>query len=131
MSLGAATLLPGGSEAFFLYKLQQEPQLQYQFLGVATLGNTLGSCINYLLGRYLSELAISKSYFNHKSVQKAKNIFNRYGFISLLFSWMPIIGDPITFVAGLFRYSWMKFVLFVTVAKCLRYSFLLYLWMRI
>jgi len=129
--LGAATLLPGGSEAFFLYKLNESPSLVYTSLFVATLGNTLGSFINYLMGKYLREFAIKKSYFKQNSIVKATKFFEKYGFISLLLSWTPIIGDPITFVAGVLKYSWWKFLITVFIAKFIRYGVLMYIYVKI
>jgi membrane protein YqaA with SNARE-associated domain len=126
--LSAATLLPGGSEAFFLYKLNESPKLIYTSLFVATLGNTLGSFINYLLGKYLREFAMKKSYFKQNSITKATKIFEKWGFVSLLLSWTPIIGDPITFVAGVLRYSWWKFLVTVFIAKFIRYGVLMYIY---
>ena len=124
--LGAATLLPGGSEAYFLYKLHDEPNLAYTILLVASLGNTLGSLINYLLGKYLREYTIKKAYFKQKTIEKATKLFEKYGFIALLLSWTPIIGDPLTFVAGSLRYNWIKFLLLVFIAKIARYAFLIF-----
>ncbi|MFK5882049.1 MAG: YqaA family protein [Sulfurospirillum sp.] len=126
--LGAATLLPGGSEAFFLYKLNESPELIYISLFVASTGNTLGSFINYLLGKYLREFSLKKSYFKQNSIQKATKLFEKYGFISLLLSWTPIIGDPITFVAGILRYNWQKFLIIVFIAKFIRYAILMYIY---
>ena len=126
--LGAATLLPGGSEAFFLYKLDELPHLMYVSLFVASFGNTAGSFINYLLGKYLRSFALKKSYFKSDSVVKATEFFKKYGFVSLLMSWMPIIGDPITFVAGVLRYSWLKFLIIVFIAKFVRYGILAYIY---
>ena len=129
--LSAATLLPGGSEAYFIYKLNETPSLVYLLLLVASLGNTIGSFINYLLGKYLRELTIKKAYFKKKSVEKATKFFNKYGFISLLLSWTPIFGDPITFVAGILRYNWWKFLAIVFVAKFMRYGVLAYIYVKI
>jgi len=128
--LGAATLLPGGSEAYFLYKLNESPNLIYTSLFIASTGNTLGSFINYLLGKYLRNFALKKSYFKQNSIQKATKLFEKYGFISLLLSWTPIIGDPITFVAGIFRYNWWKFLGIVFIAKFVRYGILMYIYIK-
>ena len=121
-SFASATLLPGGSEALFVYLLSEHlnPVL---LLLVATLGNTLGSFVNYILGKYATDFALSKGYMKEKHLTKASSIFEKYGAWSLLFSWLPIIGDPLTFVAGIVRYAWWKFFLIVCFAKMARYIF--------
>lgn len=121
-SFASATLLPGGSEALFVYLLQQKEPL-ITVLCIATLGNTLGSFLNYLLGKYAASLALDKGYMKQKHLHKASSLFERYGALSLLFSWLPIVGDPLTFVAGIVRYTWWKFVFIVGFAKMARYAF--------
>lgn len=121
-SFASATLLPGGSEALFVYLLSEHlsPIL---LLVIATLGNTLGSFVNYILGKYATDFALSKGYMKEKHLTKASSLFEKYGAWSLLFSWLPIIGDPLTFVAGIVRYAWWKFVIIVGIAKLARYVF--------
>ncbi len=121
-SFASATLLPGGSEALFIYLLNEHlsPTL---LLAIATLGNTLGSFVNYILGKYATDFALSKGYMKEKHLIKASSVFEKYGAWSLLFSWLPIIGDPLTFVAGIVRYSWWKFLIIVGFAKFARYIF--------
>lgn len=121
-SFASATLLPGGSEALFVYLLSEHlsPIL---LLGVATLGNTLGAFANYILGKYATDFALRKNYMKEKHLQKASSLFEKYGAWSLLFSWLPIIGDPLTFVAGIVRYAWWKFIIIVGFAKLARYVF--------
>ncbi|WNY99920.1 YqaA family protein [Sulfurospirillum sp. 'SP'] len=121
-SFASATLLPGGSEALFIYLLSEHlsPTL---LLAIATLGNTLGSFVNYILGKYATDFALSKGYMKEKHLIKASSLFEKYGAWSLLFSWLPIIGDPLTFVAGIVRYSWWKFLIIVGFAKFARYIF--------
>ncbi len=120
ISLLAATLLPGGSEAVLLYDLSlgYNPTLLILF---ATIGNTLGSIINYFLGYKGIDFLTRKKYANPKQLQIATNRFERYGAFSLLLSWMPIIGDPITFIAGVLKYDLKKFVVVVFIAKGVRY----------
>ena len=60
-------------------------------------------------------------------ILKSKSYFDKYGSISLLFSWLPIIGDPITFVAGILKYDLKKFIVLVVIAKLSRYLFIAYL----
>ncbi len=121
ISLLAATLLPGGSEALLLYNLSlgYDPILLILF---ATIGNTLGSIINYFLGYKGINFLIDKGYAKSKQLQKATQTFQKYGAFSLLLSWMPIIGDPITFVAGILKYDIKKFIAVVFIAKGVRYS---------
>lgn len=121
-SFASATLLPGGSEALFLYLLSQKLPL-FTLLLSATLGNTLGAYVNFLLGKYTADFALKKGYMKEKHLKKATLIFENYGAWSLLLSWVPIIGDPLTFVAGMVRYGWLKFLLIVGCAKMARYLF--------
>ena len=121
-AFASATLLPGGSEALFVYLLNENLNPLF-LLFIATLGNTLGAFVNFGLGKYASTFALSKGYMSEKYLQKASSLFEKYGAVSLLFSWLPIIGDPLTFVAGMVRYPWWKFVLIVGVAKWARYVF--------
>lgn len=121
-SFASATLLPGGSEALFVYLLSENLN-PIVLLAIATLGNTLGSFVNFVLGKYATNFALSKGYMKEKHLTKASSLFEKYGAWSLLFSWLPIIGDPLTFVAGIVRYAWWKFLLIVCFAKLARYIF--------
>jgi membrane protein YqaA with SNARE-associated domain len=121
-SFASATLLPGGSEALFVYLLSEHLS-PIMLLAIATLGNTLGSFVNFVLGKYATDFALSKGYMKVKHLTKASTLFEKYGAWSLLFSWLPIIGDPLTFVAGIVRYAWWKFLIIVCFAKLARYIF--------
>ncbi|RUM64334.1 MAG: DedA family protein [Sulfurospirillum sp.] len=120
-SLLAATLLPGGSEALLLYDLSQTDQIFPLFLA-ATLGNTAGSAVNYLLGKKGVTYLTEKGYASHEVLVRAHTLFERYGAWALLLSWMPVIGDPITLIAGVARYAFFKFLLWVLIAKGVRYG---------
>ena len=122
-ALISATLFPLGSEALLLYDIKQGYNI-YLLLFFATLGNSIGSIINYFFGLKGEEYLINKNLLNEKYILKAKNYFDRYGGFSILFSWLPIIGDPITFVAGVLKYDFKKFLILVIVAKFSRYLFL-------
>ena len=124
--MGAATLLPGGSEALLLYYKSQGFDTLL-LLTFATLGNTLGSVVNYVLGKYATVWALRKNYIKALHVKKSKNYFDKYGAFALLLAWTPIIGDPITFVAGILRYNFWKFLILVFISKLLRYAFLLFI----
>ena len=119
-ALISATLFPLGSEALLIYDIKEGYNL-YLLIAVATIGNTLGSVINYFLGLKGEEYLISKNFLKEKYIIKSKYYFDKYGSISLLFSWLPIIGDPITIVAGILKYDFKKFLVLVFIAKLSRY----------
>ncbi len=122
-ALISATLFPLGSEALLIYDIKQGYNL-YLLLLFATLGNVLGSCINYYLGLKGEEYLIEKNYIKEEKIAKSKAFFDKYGSFALLLSWVPIIGDPITFVAGILNYNFKLFLLLVTLAKFGRYLIL-------
>ena len=123
VSFISATLFPLGSEALLIYDIKEGYNI-YLLLFFATLGNSLGSIINYYLGLKGEEYLIEKNLIKEKYINISKNYFDKYGFITILFSWLPIIGDPITFVAGILKYDFKKFVILVTIAKLSRYIFI-------
>ena len=122
-SFVSATLFPMGSEALLIYDLTLELSIYMIFVS-ATIGNTLGSIINYWLGLKGEEYLVEKKILDEQNILKAKNYFDKYGGYSLLISWMPVVGDPITFIAGIVKYDFKKFVLIVLAAKGGRYLFL-------
>ena len=122
-SLISATLFPLGSEALLIYDIKEGYNL-YLLLLFATIGNSLGSVINYFLGLKGEEYLLKKSLLKEEYIIKSKNYFDKYGAFSILFSWLPIVGDPITFVAGILKYDFKKFLILVIVAKFSRYLFL-------
>ena len=125
VSFGAATLLPFGSEALFVYDMSINPHYFWLWL-VATLGNTLGSVLNYFLGNKGERYLESKQKISTTHIAKYKAYFKRFGGYLLLLSWMPIIGDPITLIAGALKYRFDYFVVIVGIAKGLRYGFLIF-----
>ena len=126
VSFLAATLLPLGSEALLVYDVTQGYSLFFLW-GVATLGNTLGSMLNYVLGRKGERYLEKKGKVSVEKMKQARGFFKRYGAWSLLLSWVPIVGDPLTFVAGVLRYDFKCFSLIVFFAKGLRYAVVIFL----
>ena len=122
-SLISATLFPLGSEALLIYDIKEGYNL-YLLLLFATIGNSLGSVINYFLGLKGEEKKKKKSLIKESYIIKCKKYFDKYGLYTILFSWLPIIGDPITFMAGILKYDFKKFLIFVIIAKFSRYLFL-------
>ena len=119
----SATLFPLGSEALLIYDIKEGYNIYFLVI-VATIGNSLGSLLNYFLGLKGEEYLVEKKLINEKVILKSKSYFDKYGSISLLFSWLPIIGDPITFVAGILKYDLKKFIVLVVIAKLSRYLFI-------
>ena len=121
-AFGAATLLPLQSEAVLVGLLIREPSAWATLLLVATLGNVLGSIVNYLLGRAVDHLRERRWFpFSASQLERAQQRYQRWGQWSLLLSWMPVIGDPLTLIAGIMREPFWRFVLLVTLAKGGRY----------
>lgn len=116
----SATLFPFGSEALLIYNITQGYNI-YLLLFFASIGNTLGSIVNYFIGLKGEEYLVKKKYLNENKVLKTQKIFDKYGSFSLLLSWLPIIGDPITLIAGVLKYNFKKFVVLVLLAKSSRY----------
>ncbi|WP_249584045.1 YqaA family protein [Pseudomonas viridiflava] len=121
-ALGAATLLPMQSETVLAGMLLSQAYPAVVLLSVATLGNVLGSILNWLLGRSIIRLR-HKRWFpaSETQLEKAQRFYLKYGYWSLLLSWVPLIGDPLTLIAGVLREPLWRFVLIVTVAKGARY----------
>ncbi len=121
LSFLSATLLPLGSEGLLLYDLNEQYNILLLWL-FATFGNTLGSIVNYYLGAKGEKYLENKGYLSTRNMIKAKDRFKIYGGWSLLLSWVPVIGDPLTFIAGVLSYNFKRFIFIVFVAKGLRYA---------
>lgn len=127
-AFGAATLLPLQSEAVLVGLLAQTQYPVWLLVAVASLGNILGSCVNWWLGLKVEQYK-NKKWFpvSEQKMLQAQGIYQKYGFWSLLLSWVPVIGDPITLIAGLLKENFVRFVVMVSIAKIGRY--LLVYWM--
>ncbi|MCB1649359.1 MAG: DedA family protein [Pseudomonadales bacterium] len=123
----AATVLPFYSEAFLYVLLQSAPSALWPVL-IATAGNVLGSCVNWWLGRGILHFRHRRwFYFNEEQIERAQRGFQRYGLWTLLFAWVPVIGDPLTLIAGVMRVRFRIFVLLVTIGKAARYGVIAWL----
>ena len=121
-ALMAASFLPMQSEAVLIGLLVARQEPVASLLVIATLGNVLGAVVNWVLGRALRRFE-GRAWFpaSQEQLQRAQRWYLRYGRWSLLGSWLPIVGDPITVVAGALRESFWPFVALVTLAKGGRY----------
>lgn len=121
----SATLLPGSSEAALLALLAVGRGEAATLVAVATAGNLLGSLVNWVFGRFFSTLRDRRWFpIDDRSYRRATEWFGRYGVWSLLLSWLPIIGDPLTVVAGALRVGFLRFVVLVSIGKGARYLFI-------
>ena len=122
LSLCASTLIPLGSE-WLLVTLLLGGSDPLTAVTVASLGNSLGAVTSYLIGLGGSRWLIEKLLrINPQQQQRAQGWFTRYGSWALLFSWLPIIGDPLCLVAGILRHRFGQFILLVGIGKTARYS---------
>ncbi|PLX99169.1 MAG: hypothetical protein C0622_10885 [Desulfuromonas sp.] len=123
----AATILPLSSEVV-LTSLLLAGLTPTTLVLVATTGNVLGSLVNYALG-YWAGVGVSKKWLKmtEEEFDRAEQRFRKYGVFSLCFAWMPVIGDPLTVMAGVLRIRLLYFLVLVTAGKFLRYVVLGYL----
>ena len=122
----AATILPFSSEALLLLLIDQQGTWIIPLL-FASSGNILGSMVNYFMGYYGDKLLFYKIFrMKESTVSRAKQRFQKYGVYSLLFAWVPVVGDPLTVAAGAFRIKFVVFILLVSLGKVGRYSFLVF-----
>lgn len=118
----AATILPAQSEAVLAYQLSVSPGAMASLVLVATIGNVLGAVVNWGLGRFFARFS-DRTWFPVRPHQlvKAEGRYRKYGRYSLLLSWVPVLGDPITVIAGVLREPLWSFILLVSIAKSSRY----------
>ena len=125
VALASATLLPGGSEVW-LARLWCVGEPALVLWVVATAGNTLGSLINVALGRYARQFQHRRWFpASPEGLARAERWYHRFGEASLLLSWLPVIGDPLTVLAGVMRLAWWRAMLWIVLAKGARYALLI------
>lgn len=124
-AFSAATLLPGSSEALLTGYIATEKGTPTLLLAAATAGNVAGSAVNYALGRFFLHFRDRKWFpVSERRYAQAVRWYERFGLWSLLFAWLPIVGDPLTVIAGALRTRFMVFLLLVSIGKFGRYLFL-------
>ena len=128
ISFLAATVLPFSSELTLAGLIATSNYDNSFLLIVASLGNVLGSVVNWALGFYSRNLTKKKWFpFKDKQIENSSKWFSKFGKWSLLFAWVPIIGDPLTLVAGLSRVRFFDFIILVAFGKVSRYLIVFYL----
>jgi len=127
ISFLAATILPFSSELSLAGLIATSSYDNLLLLIVASFGNILGSVVNWTLGFYSRNLSKKKWFpFKDEQIEKSSKWFNKIGRWSLLFAWVPIIGDPLTLAAGLLRVKFIEFLIFVSIGKISRYLLIYY-----
>lgn len=117
----AATILPFSSEMILGYLLVHDFS-PYMTIAAATFGNVLGAIVNYGLGILGSRIILHRFFrISRGEMERAEHRFKRYGVVSLLFAWVPVIGDPLTVAAGMLKIRFSLFLLLVGTGKFLRY----------
>ena len=128
ISFLAATILPFSSEVVLTTMYLSNSFEPYFLLIFASIGNIMGSITNWYLGKKIT------LFQNHKwfpvspdKLERSRKYFQKYGLWSLLLAWVPIIGDPLTLLAGVLKVRFGIFFVLVSISKISRYVFILYL----
>ena len=128
ISFLAATILPFSSELSLAGLISTSNFNNSLLLIAASLGNVLGSVVNWFIGFYLRNFTSKKwFFFNEIQITRSSKWFEKFGKWSLLLAWVPILGDPLTLVAGLLRVRFLNFIILVAIGKVSRYLVVLYL----
>jgi membrane protein YqaA with SNARE-associated domain len=128
ISFLAATILPFSSELTLAGLISTSNYDNLLLLVVASFGNVLGSVFNWSLGFYSRNFTTKKWFpFKETQIERSSKWFSKFGKWSLLFAWVPIVGDPLTFVAGLLRVRFLDFIILVAIGKVSRYLIIFYL----
>ena len=119
----AATILPVSSEVVLAGMLASGRADPVLLLAIATVGNTLGSVLNWVLGRFIETLRTRRWFpVSADRYEKASRTFRRFGVWTLLFAWVPVVGDAFTVVAGAARVRLGLFIVAVAIGKAARYA---------
>ena len=128
ISFLAATILPFSSELSLAGLIATSNYDNVLLLIVASFGNVLGSVVNWVLGFYSRNLTIKKWFpFKEAQIERSSKWFSKFGKWSLLFAWVPFLGDPLTLVVGLLRVRFLDFIILVAIGKVSRYLLVFYL----
>jgi len=118
----SATLIPMSSETVLAALIAAKGWNVALLILVATAGNTLGSAANWYLGQFCLHWRHSRWFpISEDKLEKGAEMFRRYGVWSLLFAWLPVVGDPLTFAAGVAGVRFPLFLMLVLIGKAARY----------
>lgn len=124
----ASTLLPGGSEILFVGLASLGNHHPYELLLYASAGNTLGGITTWGLG-WLLYRGLGNHWLRDRFrlSETASRRMQKYGAPVLLFSWLPVIGDPLCLAAGYLNTRFIAALFFIMAGKTMRYGALLLL----
>ena len=127
VSFLAATILPFSSEIVLTTMYLSNLFETYFLLIFASIGNILGSITNWYLGKKITIFQDRKWFpVSPDQLDRSQKYFQKYGLWSLLLAWVPIIGDPLTLLAGVLKVRFSLFLILVSISKISRYLFILY-----
>lgn len=122
VSFLAATLIPLGSE-IFVVAMTLSGYNPWIIFATATTGNSLGAATNYCVGKYGANFIFSRYVkVNSEKRQNIERMYQKWGSPVLFFSWVPVVGDPLTMVAGGFNLNFYIFTFWVILGKAFRYT---------
>jgi membrane protein YqaA with SNARE-associated domain len=122
MAFAAGTLLPFSSEVALVAAMKATSASTTGLVAFATVGNVAGSLFNWWIGRSAARFEGQRWFpFKQPQIDSASARFQKLGLWSLVFSWLPVIGDPLTFVAGVLRVPLLVFLALVTIGRLGRY----------
>ena len=128
VSFLAATILPFSSELTLAGLIATAVYDNLLLLILASFGNVLGSVVNWALGSYSRNLTTKKWFpFKETQIERSSKWFRKFGKWSLLFAWVPVVGDPLTLVAGILRVKFIDFIILVAIGKVSRYLIVFFL----
>ena len=121
-ALSAGSILPAQSELVLAGMIAASTVSPVVLIAVASLGNVLGSFLNWLIGRSIDRFRDRKWFpATPEQMERASRWYRRWGHWTLLLAWVPVIGDPLTVIAGTLREPLWRFLVLVTIAKTGRY----------
>jgi len=119
VSFVSATLVPMGSEPVVFGLIKLNPELLWQVIAVATLGNTLGGAVDWWMGYGAHRMADK---YRHSSVHlRALDWLQKLGPKACLLAWLPAVGDPLCAVAGWLRMPFWPCLFYMAIGKLARY----------
>lgn len=123
----AATIFPAQSELVLASLNITNNYDKFLLVAIATTGNVLGALVNWFIGYYLIKFKNKKWFpIQKRKIDKYSRSYRKWGILSLLLAWMPIIGDPLTVIAGIFKTNIWLFLILVTIGKLSRYLLIIF-----